>query len=549
MNIFIIFTTSAISIIYEFLFANLMSQLTGHHVLWMTFSSGIYLLGMGLGTYLEGKNQQKLYYKRLFHIEIYLSIIGMLCIPTVYWIHTAVNIVEISIGSISLNFILFGFICEIICFVIGILSGMEFPIVIKQNNGKNNISLLIGFNYFGALLGSLIYALILKPSLPFLEIALIVSSLNIILAAFIAIKSHNSKIMWKAFVPIPLTCLLLFNAADIRQIFLKMRYYYKEIKSIDPQSEITKNIKKVLKKENVKSIITPYQKIDITNSYYQSIGRKILRFYIDGKYQIDSTIEQYYHEAMAHVPMILTKKIPKKILIIGGGDGMLIEEILKYEDQIDSITHIDLDKSFVEYIKYDDAFYYHHYGSLNHQKVKSHFTDAFPFLRKNKILFDAIYMDVTDPFSYNTQRLFSHEFFKYINSSLKPDGFFVFNSLTFFDQDKGILYSKENRKAFNSILWSTLKKAKFKNIYPYRVKDINDLVISSFIMTTNQNAIKINPEFKIPNLFTKNLEVFIDEDIAKMSIGDFKYKESDNSVNSIFVPKILSFMIYAEIFP
>ena len=68
--------------------------------------------------------------------------------------------------------------------------------------------------------------------------------------------------------------------------------------------------------------------------------------FLNGDFQLVSNYEEIYHEFFAHVPIITNAATPRRVLVMGAGDGLLIRELIKYED-IERIVHVDLDEKLV----------------------------------------------------------------------------------------------------------------------------------------------------------------------------------------------------------
>lgn len=167
---------------------------------------------------------------------------------------------------------------------------------------------------------------------------------------------------------------------------------------------------------------TKYQKLEIVQT--KEFGKGLL---LDGITQLTFTQEYQYHEPMAHLPLLCHPK-PKSVLIIGGGDGALLAEILKHPS-VESVDFAELDGDVIKYIKTlmpelsSKAF--------DSPKVKIHINDGRAFAKSQAekgIVYDAVFMDMTDPFGPSLA-LYSREFFEIIRSILKDkDSFFIMHS-------------------------------------------------------------------------------------------------------------------------
>ncbi len=140
------------------------------------------------------------------------------------------------------------------------------------------------------------------------------------------------------------------------------------------------------------------QKIEIYETV--SLGKMLV---IDGKIQLTEFDEVFYHEMIAHVPM-LTHPNPRKVLIIGGGDGGTLREILKHD--VREVVLVEIDEKVVELAKKHlriDA------GAFEDERLTLHFEDGKRYVESCD-KFDVIIVDSTDPVGVS-DTLFSGEFF------------------------------------------------------------------------------------------------------------------------------------------
>ncbi|RLI02177.1 spermidine synthase, partial [Candidatus Bathyarchaeota archaeon] len=139
------------------------------------------------------------------------------------------------------------------------------------------------------------------------------------------------------------------------------------------------------------------QKIELFDTEF---GKMLV---LDGKIQTIETFEFYYHEMLVHVPMLIHEN-PKKVLLIGGGDGYSLREILKHNP--DEVLVVEVDKKVIEisktFLGAKDYF--------NNEKVSTIYQDGGKFIKNCKEKFDVVIVDGTDP-SPVSKSLFSEEFF------------------------------------------------------------------------------------------------------------------------------------------
>ncbi len=248
---------------------------------------------------------------------------------------------------------------------------------------------------------------------------------------------------------------------------------------------------------------TKYQNIFIFEN--KKIG-KILA--IDNIVQTTSYDEFIYHEMICLIP-ILSHENPKNILIIGGGDGGCLKEIIKIKC-IKKITLVELDKKIIKYSKkylkeiHQDSFY--------NKKVKIIIDDGFKFIQKNKKKFDIIIIDSTDAIGPG-KILFSEEFYNNCKISLKKNGIIVGQNGTYIYQKKNIV---NNIKIFKKLF-------KFSGLYQAPIPTYYGGNMFFIWGSNNTNLKKINL-----NYLNKQLP-----------FSKFKYYNSSIHINSFYLPQFL----------
>lgn len=157
-----------------------------------------------------------------------------------------------------------------------------------------------------------------------------------------------------------------------------------------------------------------FQRIDIFDS--REFGRFLT---LDGYMMLTEKDEFIYHEMISHVPMAVHPKA-KNILVIGGGDGGTVREVLRYPT-VEKIDLVEIDELVVEVCK---KFLPQTAGALCDPRVNFYFEDGLKFIRHCKNEYDVIIVDSTDPFGPG-EGLFTKEFYGNCNKALKEDGIMV----------------------------------------------------------------------------------------------------------------------------
>lgn len=170
-------------------------------------------------------------------------------------------------------------------------------------------------------------------------------------------------------------------------------------------------------KRHVLSAKTNFQQVEIFDTY--NFGRIVI---LDNKIQSAETDEFIYHEALVH-PAMIAHPDPEHILILGGGEGATIREVLKHPT-VQRVVMVDIDEEFIHLCKkYLKKW---HGGSFDDDRVELIFADAKEYIKGTRALFDVIIADITDPVEEGPARtLYSKKFYSSLRGALKPDGIFV----------------------------------------------------------------------------------------------------------------------------
>ena len=157
---------------------------------------------------------------------------------------------------------------------------------------------------------------------------------------------------------------------------------------------------------------TQYQHVQIIESEF--FGNALI---LDGIVQLTERDNMGYHEMIVHVPMLAVGQ-PKRVLIVGGGDGGSLQQVLRYSS-VEQVVVCELDQRVVDLSREHFAVCFG--DPWSDPRTSLHVGDAFGFLEENPGQFDVIISDTTDPIGM-AERLFSDEFYKLMVRALVPDG-------------------------------------------------------------------------------------------------------------------------------
>lgn len=515
---------SICSISYELLLANTLSQITGNYIQYQTLSIGIFILGLGIGSFISDFIETDSE-KNIKIIEFLIAIVGFFSIFIIYSIAFNYKFNEFflllkndSKSIYLLNYLkIFFFIStEFIILLLGTLSGFEIPLIMRILKKEENK--VLSLNYIGTLFGTLFFTFILNKFLNNVQISLILSLLNLI--ALIIIQE---KIISKIITGILIIILTIINLYFFHSIEQKYYTFYYSLSNLNTNDNLDTAINKANNMKPITRIKTLYQNIDIVENEHN------LTLYMDSNFQFSSETEKFYHQAFAHIPIILTNYIPKNILIIGAGDGLLLKELIKYKE-IEKIHQIELDPEIVSLSKNHSKIAKLNNKSFNDPRLKLELGDGFSYIKNTNETYDAIFIDLPYPKTHDLAKIYSIEFYSFILKRLSNNNSFFVLDLPIIDSNDIQNDPKlDNFAQYNNVLFSTLYYAGCNQLFPYKISSEN-------FMICKKNGLIINNDKKF------NLN-FLNEEVKSEfnSIFNLKYNYIINEkfINSVFKPKSL----------
>lgn len=412
-----VFATGLAGIVAEFVLSTLATYLLGNAVLQWTIVMSLMLFAMGLGSRIS-KSIKKNLLDAFILVEFLLSI---LCASS------AVLAYGLSARTDNLDLIIYA-----LAILIGILIGCEIPLVTRLNNAyeelRTNIATVMEKDYYGALVGGLLFAFFALPRLGLTYTPVALGALNFLIAGgvlltFRSLIARRFRLV-AAFVLCALYLAGLSLAAQPIVLFGEQRQYKDKV---------------------VYAEQTPFQKIVITewkDDYW---------LYINGQVQFSTVDEERYHEPLVH-PALLLAADRSEVLILGGGDGPAVREILKHQD-VEAITLVDLDPAMTNLALDHPILLGINDGALRNPKVKVVNGDARQFLAKTKKHFGVIIIDLPDPDSADLMHLYSLGFYKLLKKQLSPGGVMVTQATSpYFARKAFLCLNKTIRAAGFSVL-------------------------------------------------------------------------------------------------
>jgi spermidine synthase len=383
-----IFATGFSGVVAEYILSTLAQYFLGNSIVHWVMIISLMLFSMGLGSRIT-KNFETNLLKRFLLTEFALSVIVSFAALLVYTASAYTQALGILIYFLA------------IC--IGLLIGMEIPLVIRINDDyeklRFNISNILENDYYGSLLGGVFFAFVGLPIFGLIYTPFILGfvnfSVSIVVLIFLwnLLKSGDRKI--------------LVSLAGLIALLLSVGLFFTD--PIIRYGEQQKYSDKVVYAEQSK-----YQRIVITqwkNDYW---------LYLNGNEQLCTRDEIMYHEPLVHPAMSLHPN-PTNILVLGGGDGCAVREILKYPS-VKKITLVDLDPVMTHLGQVNPILVRQNQNSLNNEKVEVLNEDGYKYMQSTDDYYDVIFVDLPDPRTVELGRLYSHEFYKTCYRHLRPGG-------------------------------------------------------------------------------------------------------------------------------
>ncbi len=390
--LFSIFVIATCGLIYELIAGTLASYLLGDSITQFSTVIGAFLFSMGVGSYLSKfvtKNLIALFIK----VELLVGLVGGF----------SAAILFVSFEFVSyFRVLLYG-----IVFIIGVLVGFEIPILMRILQSKFDfrelVSKVFTFDYIGALFASILFPLLLVPHLGLIKTAFLFGIFNVIVGIWALYIFKNEIKLFPFYIKI--SCLILIT------LFLGF-IFSEKILNFSESNSYPDSI--------IYSKTTNYQRIVLTKSL------KDYRLFLNKNLQFSSRDEYRYHEALVHIGLSSLHN-PKSVLVLGGGDGLAIREILKYAS-VTEVVLVELDSEMTKIFSKNKVLTNLNKNSLLSSKVKIINEDAFLWLKKNTRKFDFIVVDFPDPSNFSVGKLYTNSFYRLLKTAISENGAGVIQS-------------------------------------------------------------------------------------------------------------------------
>lgn len=380
------------ALVYELVVATLSSYLFGDSVTQFSLTIGFFLSAMGLGSLLSRRIKRHVL-RWFIIVELMIAFFGGTSAIVLYAVFSTADAYYLPVMiSVSL--------------AIGICVGLEIPlltrIVADRAALSNALADVLSIDYLGALLGSLAFPIVLLPLLGVTQTAFLMGLFNIAVAAMIlwTFRMKISKGWFRRLSALSALFALILLAGTLRSA---------QIVNVLEQRLYAANI--------VYAAQTPYQRIVMTTNGIDT------RLFLNGNLQFSSLDEYRYHEMLVH-PVMSAAGHHERVLVLGGGDGLVAREVLKYAD-VQEIVIVDLDPAITNLARDFPVMTRLNADALNDERVTIINDDAYRYIDEGVDLFNVVIIDLPDPNNESLSKLYSDTFYRLLAQRLTPDGAFV----------------------------------------------------------------------------------------------------------------------------
>jgi spermidine synthase len=379
-------------LIYELIAGTLASYLLGDSVTQFSTIIGAYLFAMGIGSWLSKFLGGPLL-RWFIRLEILVGIVGGGMAPLLFVLFEHVT---------SFRLLLYALVG-----LTGVLVGLEIPLLMRilehRYPFKDLVARVFTFDYIGALLASLIFPLVLVPQLGLIRTSLLFGALNLVVAAVVLVRFPETRAYRRG-----LATSIVVALAGLGTLFVFAAKLLTYTETLAFQDQV------------IYSKSTPYQRIVLTR------GNHDLRLFLNGNLQFSSADEYRYHEALVH-PLLQALPQARRVLVLGGGDGLAVRELLKYP-RLQSICLVDLDPGMTQLFRQNELLRGLNKNAFANPKVQVVNDDAYLWVRRDTTRYDAIIVDFPDPGNYSIGKLYSAAFYTELCKRLAPGGRLVVQS-------------------------------------------------------------------------------------------------------------------------
>jgi spermidine synthase len=381
LNVLVI---AACGLVYELLAGTVASYVLGDSVTQFSLIIGLYLSALGAGAWLSRFLERDLA-ARFIDVELAVALAGGLSAPMLF------------LGFARLDWFR-GFL-YLLVFLIGTLVGLELPILMRilreHLDFKELVSRVLTFDYVGSLFAAVLFPMFLVPRLGLIRTSIAFGLLNAFVGLYgtwlLAPLLRGTRVLRIKAVLVIALLIVAFVKANALTALSEDELYADDI---------------------VYTTTSHYQRILVTK------GPTGFHLFLNGNLQFSSSDEYRYHEALVH-PAMAAAGTPRRVLILGGGDGLAMREVLKYRG-VERVTLVDLDPKMTALSESFPPLGELNGHSLRDPRVEVVNEDAMIWIARSRERFDAVVIDFPDPNSFALGKLYTTRFYRMLRERLEP---------------------------------------------------------------------------------------------------------------------------------
>ncbi len=378
-------------LVYELLAGTLASYVLGDSVTQFSTTIGVYLFAMGVGSFLSRYVKTNIA-RRFIEVELGVALLGGLSAPLLFMgFARAEAFIVLLYGTIV---------------AIGTLVGLEIPLLMRilkeELSFEDLVARVLTFDYVGALLGSVLFALFFVPTLGLTRTSLVFGILN-------AVVAIGATYTLRRLIPAPvvrgLRVVAVFVIVGLSALIVQADRF-----TLWTEQDLYED-------PIVFAQQTAFQRIVVT----QGLSTQL---YLDGHLQLTTNDEHRYHESLVHPAFALVPNA-RRVLILGGGDGFALREVFRYAS-VEHATLVDLDEGVV---RMSERLFADENGhAFDDPRAEVVFDDAMVWLDGRAGEFDVVIIDFPDPGNFSLGKLYTRRFYRLAQRVLAPGGAMVVQS-------------------------------------------------------------------------------------------------------------------------
>ena len=378
-------------LVYELVAGALASYLLGDSVTQFSTVIGAYLFAMGIGSWLSRFITRGLV-RQFVVVQILIAFVGGLSSAVLFLAFGWTDVFRPILYSLVV--------------VVGTLVGLEIPLLMRilrdRFEFKDVVAHVLTFDYLGALVASVLFPTLLVPQLGLLRAAMFFGLVNGAVALWTLYLFRAAISQRRSLAAAAVVVMLVLGAG---------------MASANRLLDVAES--GLYSDDVVFARTTPYQRIVLT------AWRNDLRLFLNSHLQFSSRDEYRYHESLVHPGLASVKA--RRVLILGGGDGLALREVLKYPE-VEQVTLVDLDPEMPRLFSTHPELVALNQGSFRDRRVHVVSADAMVWLEQTNDLFDFAIVDLPDPSNFSLGKLYTSLFYRMLGRHLSQSGAFTVQS-------------------------------------------------------------------------------------------------------------------------